>query len=83
MARNKGREGSTVNPSNSRSERTFELDWGSISTTREGFLDTTCILSMLCSYLGGDILDNKDVEQSQNTEAVEDDFDSGDEAVRM
>lgn len=86
MARNKGRghrEGSANDHSNSRPERTFKLNWGSISTTRQDFLDTNCILSMLCSQLGGDVLDDEDVEQSQDTEAIEDDSGFGDGAVEM
>ena len=75
--------GSANGHSNSRPERAFELNWGSISTTRQDFSDTNCILSMLCSQLGGDVLDDEDVEQSQNTEAVEDDSDFGDGAIEM
>lgn len=88
MARNKRRghrEGSLNGHSNPRPERTFELNWGSISKTRQDFVDANCILSMLCSQLGGDVLDDKDVEQSQNTGAVQDDSDSDsdDGAIEM
>ena len=86
MARNKGRrhrEGSANHRSNSGLERTFELNWGATSTTRQDFLDTNCILSMLCPQLGDDVLDDEDVEQSQNTEAVENDPDFDDGAIEM
>lgn len=86
MARNKGRghrEGSANDHSNSRPERTSELNWGSISTTRPDFVDTNCILSMLCSQLRGDVFDEGDAEQSQDTEAVDDDSDFGDGAMEM
>ena len=86
MARKKrrGYEGvSANNPPNSQPERTFELDWKSISTSRQKFLDANCILSMLCFQLKGDVLDDEDVEQSQNIEAVEDNSDFDDEALEM
>ena len=38
---------------------------------------------MLCSQLGGDVLDGEDVEQSQNIKGVEDDSNLGDGAVEM
>ncbi len=86
MAGNKGRghrEGSANDHSNSRLERTFELNWRSISTTRQDFLDTNCILSMLCSQLRGDVLDDEDLEQSRDTETLEDDSDFGDGEVEI
>lgn len=86
MAGNKGRghrKGSANNHLDSRPERTFELNWGLVHTTRQDFLDTNCILSMLCFQLGGDVLDDKDVEQGQDTGAMEDDSDSGDEAFEI
>ena len=86
MARKKRRGyrgGSTSNPSIPQPERTFEIDWKSISTSRQNFLDTNCILSKLCSQLKGDRLDDEDGEQSQDTEAVEDDPDLDDGALEM
>ena len=38
---------------------------------------------MLCSQLGGEILDDEDVEHSQDTEAVKDGSDFGDGTVEM
>jgi len=67
------RAGNAKPLADSRSERAFELNWGPTSTTRQDFVDTNCILSMLCSQLGSDVLDDEDVEQSQDTETVEDD----------
>ena len=86
MARNRGKrhkQGSANHHSDSSPERTFELNWGAISATRQEFVDTNCILSMLCSQLRGDVLDDEDVEQNQNFEAVEDDSDSDDGAIEM
>lgn len=87
MARNKGRsrrKGSANDHSTSQPERTFELNWGSISTTRQNFVDTNCILSMLCSQLGGDVLDDEELEQSPNPEAEDGDgSDFGDGATEM
>ena len=82
MARNKGRghrRASANNHWNSRPERTFELNWESISTARQNFVDTNCILSMLCRQLRGDELGEEEEEHSQSTEAVEDDSDFDDE----
>lgn len=86
MARKKrrgNRGGSTDNPSIPQPERTFELGWKLISTSRQNFLDTNCILSMLYSQLKGEVFDDEDVEQSQDIEAVEEDSDSDDEALEM
>ena len=86
MARNKRRrhrEHSTNHRSNSQPERTFEINWGAISTTRQNFVDTNCILSMLCRQLGSDVLDDEDAEQRQHVEAAENDSDCGDEAIEM
>ncbi len=84
MARKKGkghRGGSANDHSNPRLGRTFELNWKTISTTRQNFVDTNCILSMLCSQIGGDNSGNKDVEHSPNTEADDDASDFGDGAA--
>ena len=86
MARKKRRangRGSTNNPSIPQPERTFEVDWKSICTSRQNFLDTNCILSKLCSQLKGDELGNKDGKQSQDTEAVEDDPELDDGELEM
>lgn len=80
MAGKKGkhREGSADDHSDSQPERTFDLNWESISKTRQDFVDTNCILSILCFQLGGNVLDDDDVEQSPDTEATEVDDDASD-----
>ena len=86
MARKKQRGNggfSTNNPSIPQPERTFKVDWKSICTSRQDFVDTNYILSKLCSQLKGDELDDKDVEQSQDTEAVEDDAELDDGEIEM
>lgn len=86
MARKKGRgskKGSASHASNSSAERASGLHWESISTTRQDFVDTNCILSMLCSQLESDVLDDEDLEQSQDTEDVEDDSTSSNQDFEM
>ena len=75
--------GSTNNPSISQPERTFEVDWKSICTSRQDLLDTNYILSKLCSQLKGDELDDKDGKQSQDTEAEEDNPELDDGELEM
>ena len=81
------REASANDPSSSRPERTFQLKWASVGTTRQDFVATNCSLSMLCSQLEGDVLlDHEDGEQDPDTgpAAAEDGSDfGGNEAVEM
>lgn len=83
MAKNKGmrhREGTIDGHPNPWPERTIKLGWGSISKTRQDFLDTNCVLSLLCFQPGGDVLEDEDVEQTQISEATDNTSDSDDEA---